>query len=185
MTKAVQGFGCMGWSAFYSGNTTTEDAINVFKHCVSEGVTLFNTAVFYGPLTQSGYGENLRLLNKCLKSGVDRSKVMLMVKIGMDTRPPDGSPPGSSWKMIPPSGLQADVDWALEQLGTDYIDIIVLCRVNPEFPIEASVAAMKDIVDSGKARYIGLSEASAANIKRASAVAPIYCVEQEYSLWTR
>jgi aryl-alcohol dehydrogenase-like predicted oxidoreductase len=187
MTKAVQGFGCMGWSAFYSSadSTTEEGACSNFHRCVAEGVTLFNSAVFYGPLTREGYGANLRLLSKCLKSGVDRSKITLMVKIGMDTRPPEGSPPGSAWNMIPPSQLEADVDFALKQLDTDYIDIIVLCRVNPAFPIEESVAAMKEIVDTGKARYIGLSEASAANIKRACAVAPIYCIEQEWSLWTR
>jgi aryl-alcohol dehydrogenase-like predicted oxidoreductase len=186
-SKGVQGFGCMGWSAFYSSaNSITEEAAcSIFQRCIAEGVTLFNSAVFYGPLTREGYGANLRLLNKCLKSGVDRSKIQLMVKIGMDTRPPEGDPPGSAWNMIPPSQLEADVDFALEQLDTEYLDIVVLCRVNPAFPIEDSVAAMKKIVGTGKARYIGLSEASAANIKRACAVAPIYCIEQEWSLWTR
>ena len=179
----------MGWSAFYgSAKTTTDEAaIGIFKRCLEEGVTVFNSAVFYGPLSREGYGANLRLLNKCLASGVDRSKFQLMVKIGMDTRPPEGSdaPYGSTWNMIPPAGLMADVDYALKELGTDYIDIIVLCRVNPAFPIEESVAAMKAIVDSGKAKYIGLSEASADTLKRACAVAPIHCIEQEWSLWTR
>lgn len=179
----------MGWSAFYgSAKTTTDEAaIAIFKKCVDEGVTVFNSAVFYGPLTREGYGANLRLLNKCIASGVDRSKFQLMVKIGMDTRPPEGSdaPYGSTWNMIPPAGLMADVDYALKELGTDYIDIIVLCRVNPAFPIEESVAAMKAIVDSGKAKFIGLSEASADTLKRAGAVAPIHCIEQEWSLWTR
>lgn len=78
----------MGFSAFYSSakNTTEEQAIEVFKHAISKGVTLFNTATFYGPLNVEGFGANLRLLNKCLASGVDRSKIQLMVKIGMDTK---------------------------------------------------------------------------------------------------
>ena len=140
----------MGWSAFYASAKTMkeESAIELFKHCIDNGVTLFNSAVFYGPLTREGYGANLRLLNKCLKAeGVDRSKVQIMVKIGMDTRPPEGyeGPPGSTWNMIPPSGLQADVDWALEQLGQDYIDIIVLCRINPNCPVEESVLACQAI----------------------------------------
>jgi aryl-alcohol dehydrogenase-like predicted oxidoreductase len=81
--------------------------------------------------------------------------------------------------------LKKDVDYALEQLGTDYIDIIVLCRVPPNNSIEESVAAMKEIVDSGKARFIGLSEANGATIRKAHAVAPISYVEQEWSLWSR
>ena len=89
----------MGWSAFYKSAKTMKDetAIELFKTCIDSGVTLFNSAVFYGPLTQEGYGANLRLLNKCLKApGVDRSKIQIMVKIGMDTRPPEGyeGPPG-------------------------------------------------------------------------------------------
>jgi aryl-alcohol dehydrogenase-like predicted oxidoreductase len=81
--------------------------------------------------------------------------------------------------------LKKDVDYALEQLGTDYIDVIVLCRVPGDVPIEESVQGMKEIVQSGKARHIGLSEASAATIKRAAKVHPIYCIEQEWSLWSR
>ncbi len=81
--------------------------------------------------------------------------------------------------------LIKDVDYALEQLGTDYIDIIVLCRVPPNNTIEESVAAMKEIVDSGKARFIGLSEANGNTIRKAHAVAPISYIEQEWSLWSR
>ena len=84
-----------------------------------------------------------------------------------------------------PSDLMTDVDYALEQLGTDYVDIIVLCRVNPAIPIEDSIKAMNDIVCSGKAKYMGISEGSAETLRRACTVAPIYCIEQEWSLWTR
>lgn len=82
-------------------------------------------------------------------------------------------------------GLRADVEYALKELNTDYIDIIVLCRVPPNVPIEESVAAMRDLVLEGKARHVGVSEASAGIIRRAHAVHPIYCIEQEWSLWSR
>lgn len=84
-----QGFGCMGFSAFYSSaaKSTDENAIEVFREAVKSGVSLFNTATFYGPLNVNGYGTNLRLIKKCLV-GMDRSKIQLMVKVGMDTRAP-------------------------------------------------------------------------------------------------
>lgn len=83
------------------------------------------------------------------------------------------------------AGLRADVEYALKELNTDYIDIIVLCRVPPNNPIEESIAAMRDLVLEGKARHVGVSEASAGVIRRAHAVHPIYCIEQEWSLWSR
>lgn len=93
---------------------------------------------------------------------------------------------GTSWVMRgDAASLMADVDYALQQLGTDCIDVIVLCRVPKDVSIEDSVAGMKAIVDAGKARAIGLSEASASTIRRAHAVHPIYCIEQEWSLWAR
>jgi aryl-alcohol dehydrogenase-like predicted oxidoreductase len=82
-------------------------------------------------------------------------------------------------------GLRRDVDYALEQLDTDYIDIIVLCRVPPVIPIEESIEAMKQLVLEGKARHIGISEASASTIRRAHSVHPLFCIEQEWSLWSR
>jgi aryl-alcohol dehydrogenase-like predicted oxidoreductase len=159
----------------------------LFKAAVDGGVTLFNTACFYGPLHSEGYGANLRLLGKCLaQPGIDRSKLQLMVKIGMDTRAPVDKP-GSQWLLkATPEFLQQDVDFALAALGVDYIDIIVLCRMPPaEVSIEAATAAMAAIVASGKARHIGLSEASAAYIRHAHAVHPVHCIEQEWSLWSR
>jgi len=93
---------------------------------------------------------------------------------------------GSVWNIRGDrDGLIEDVDFALKELGTDYIDIVVLCRVSPTVPIEDSVRALQEIVASGKAKYIGLSEASAETLTRAIAVAPISYIEQEWSLWTR
>ena len=86
---AEQGFGCMGFSAFYSSaaKCTDENAVEVFQEAFKSGVSLFNTATFYGPLNVNGYGANLRLIKKCM-ADMDRSKIQLMVKIGMDTRAP-------------------------------------------------------------------------------------------------
>lgn len=156
----------------------------VIHHASSQGVTIFNSATFYGPLHVEGYGANLRLIKKCLV-GLDRSSIQLMVKIGMDTRAPMDKP-GSKFQM---SGtldhLRADVDFALEQLGVEYIDIIVLCRVPTDVTIEEAVQNMQVLVSEGKARHIALSEASPATIRRAHAVVPIYAIEQEWSLWSR
>ncbi|KAJ1416670.1 NADP-dependent oxidoreductase domain-containing protein [Ochromonadaceae sp. CCMP2298] len=103
----------------------------------------------------------------------------------MDTRCPVEKT-GSSWVMRgSPASLMADVDYALEQLGVEYIDTIVLCRVPKDVSIEEAVGGMVEVVKSGKARNIGVSEASAATIRRAHAVHPLYCIEQEWSLWAR
>lgn len=152
-----QGFGAMGLSAFYKSSRTTDEQqkLDVLKHAVDRGVTLINTATFYGPLNEEGYGANLRLLAKFLKTpGVDRSKIELMVKIGMDTRAPVEKT-GQVWiNRGDREGLLADIDFALQTLGVDYIDIVVLCRVSPTVPIEESVAALQEAVTSGKARKV-------------------------------
>lgn len=178
----------MGLSAFYaSASTTTEEqACAVIKHAYDKGVTLFNTASFYGPLNVEGYGHNLRLLRKAFSQpGIDRSKIQIMCKVGMDTRAPMDKT-GSQWiQRCDKDGLVEDVDFALKELGVEYIDIIVLCRAPKDVSIETSVGAMAEIVASGKARHIGLSECSSGYIRRGHAVASIYCIEQEWSLWSR
>jgi aryl-alcohol dehydrogenase-like predicted oxidoreductase len=185
-TQPMQGYGAMGLSAFYgsAAKVTVDKAIEVVTHAVENGATLINTATFYGPLNEQGYGANLRLLAKCLKN-VDRSKVQIMCKIGMDTKAPVEQT-GSRFVMKgDAASLREDVEFALKELQTDYIDIIVLCRVPNDVPIEESVQAMAEIVKEGKARHIGLSEASAQTIRKAHAVYPIYAIEQEWSMWAR
>ena len=176
----------MGLSAFYTSSRerTEAEKIEVFKAAYDSGCTLFNTATFYGPLHEEGFGENLRLLNKCLQL-VDRSQIQIMCKIGMDTRAPVTAP-ATQWNLSgKEEALRADVNYALKTLGVDYIDIIVMCRVPSDAPIEDVMKTMVAIVNEGKAKHIGLSEASAEIIRRACAVAPLYCIEQEYSLWAR
>lgn len=180
MTIGRQGFGCMGLSAFYESAAvvTVDSAVEVFKTAVDNGVTLFNTADFYGPLNAEGYGANLRLLKHCL-AAVGREKVQIMCKIGVDTRE------GTFQHNASPEALRKTVDWALEQLGTDYLDILVLNREDPVVPLKDSVEALHQLVKEGKGRHIGLSEFSASNIRAAAAVAPIACVEMEWSLMSR
>jgi aryl-alcohol dehydrogenase-like predicted oxidoreductase len=158
----------------------------VFKHAYDNGVTLFNSATFYGPLNEEGFGANLRLIRKCLEqTGVDRSKLQLMVKICMDTRAPVEKT-GTQWNLRGDADyVREDVDYALKTLNVEYIDIIVLCRLPREVEIETTITAMSQMVKEGKARHIALSEAPASYIRRAHAVHPVYCIEQEWSLQTR
>jgi aryl-alcohol dehydrogenase-like predicted oxidoreductase len=176
----IVGFGCMGMSAFYASAEAVpeEQKVRVFREAVRRGVTLFNSATFYGPLTAEGYGSNLRLIRKCME-GVDRASVQLMVKVGMDTRS------GTFVCRASESEIMEDINYALSQLGTDYIDIVVLCRVSPSVPIEDSMRGLRAAVEQGKARAAGLSEASAATIRRAHAVFPVSYVEQEWSMYAR
>jgi aryl-alcohol dehydrogenase-like predicted oxidoreductase len=184
------GYGCMGLSAFYSSafTTTDESAIEVLNYAYDHGCTIFNTATFYGALNEVGFGANLKLLAKWLHQAdkeIDRSKIKIMCKVGMDTRCPVEKT-GSSWvNRGDADGLRTDIDYALTTLGVDYLDIAVLCRVSPTVPIEESVQALMTAVSEGKAREIGLSEASADTLRRACAVGIIGYLEQEWSLWTR
>lgn len=176
----------MGFSAFYASakNTSEDQAIETMLHAHKRGVKMFSTATFYGPLNEEGYGHNLKLIGKFLPK-VDRSSVHLAVKIGMDTRCPVEKT-GQFWNMRGDyDNLLSDVDYALNALGTDYLDVIVLNRVDPRVPIEESAAALKRIVDEGKAKYIGLCEVSGSMIRRAHAITPIHYIEQEWSLWSR
>ncbi len=158
----------------------------MFKHAYDNGVTLFNSATFYGPLNEEGFGANLRLIRKCLEqTGVDRSKLQLMVKICMDTRAPVEKT-GTQWNLRGDADyVREDVDYALKTLNVEYIDIIVLCRLPREVEIETTITAMSQMVKEGKARHIALSEAPASYIRRAHADHPVYCIEQEWSLQTR
>lgn len=180
MMVGRQGLGFMGFSAFYeSAKTVTEEqAIAVFKAAVAAGVSLFNTADFYGPLTPEGYGHNLRLLGKCLKT-VDRSKVQIMCKLGIDTRD------GTFKHVASREELRKSVEWACGELGTTYIDILVLNREDPAVPLEESVRALAELVQEGRGRAVGLSEFSAANIRKAAAITKVACVEMEWSLMSR
>lgn len=166
------GLGCMGMSDFYG---PSEEAANlaVLNHALDIGVNFLDTADMYG------VGENERLLAKVLKTR--RDEVVLATKFG-NVRAPNGDFLGIDGR---PEYVLAACDASLQRLGVDHIDLYYQHRVDPKVPIEDTVGAMKRLVEAGKVRHLGLSEASAATIRRAAAVHPIAALQTEYSLWTR
>ncbi len=165
------GLGCMGMSQSY-GVPDEAESIATIHRALDVGVTFFDTANVYGN------GTNERLVGRALAS--QRQHVVLATKCGIVVQA-DGSMSVDGT----PASIRAACDASLERLATDVIDLYYLHRVDPRTPIEQSVGAMAALVEAGKVRYIGLSEASAATIRRAHAVHPITAVQSEYSLWWR
>ena len=169
---SAEGLGCMGMSEFYGAMDDTE-SIATIHHALDRGVTFLDTADMYG------VGRNEELVGKAIRER--RGEVTLATKFG-NVRTPDGGFAGVSGK---PDYVRQACDASLTRLGVDVIDLYYQHRVDPETPIEETVGAMKELVEAGKVRYLGLSEASAATIGRAAAVHPIAALQTEYSLWSR
>ena len=166
------GLGAMGMSAFY-GSSDERESIATLRHAVDIGVDLIDTAEAYGPF------ENERLIGRAL--GDRRDEVVIATKASAETDD-DGTVHGRNGT---PEYIRRAADRSLRHLGTDYIDLYYLHRVDPQVPIEESVGAMSELVAAGKVRHIGLSEASSATIRRAPAVHPLAAVQSEYSLFAR
>src|SRR5437588_5802770 len=167
-----QGLGCMGMSEFY-GASDEGEAIATIHRALELGVTFLDTADMYG------VGDNERLVGKAIADRRDR--VVLATKFG-NVRGPDGAFLGRNGK---PEYVHSACDASLQRLGVDTIDLYYQHRVDTDTPIEETVGAMKELIDAGKVRYLGLSEAAPATIRRAHAVHPITALQSEYSLWTR
>jgi aryl-alcohol dehydrogenase-like predicted oxidoreductase len=167
------GLGCMGMSEFY-GTADEGEAVATIHRALDLGVTFFDTADMYGPFT------NERLVGKAL--GGRRDGVVLATKFGNVRDPAD---PSNRRVDGSPEYVRAACDASLERLGVDHIDLYYQHRVDKTVPIEETVGAMADLITAGKVRRLGLSEASAATIRRAHATHPITALQTEYSLWTR
>ena len=166
------GLGCMGMSFGLGQPMEKNDGIRLIRAAVEKGVTLFDTAEVYGPFT------NEELVGEALKPM--REKVVIATKFGFDT-----SQVGTSSLNSRPEHIKAVCDASLKRLRTDYIDLFYQHRVDPEVPIEDVAGAVKDLIDEGKVRHFGLSEAGVEVIRKAHAVQPVTALQSEYSLWWR
>jgi aryl-alcohol dehydrogenase-like predicted oxidoreductase len=173
-TVSALGLGCMGMSAYYGGRSSEDDAIAVIQHALDRGLTLLDTADVYGPHT------NEALVGRAIAGR--RNQVFLASKFGIGLDPSD---PQARQVNGHPDYVQAACEASLRRLGVDHIDLYYQHRVDPTVPIEDTVGAMARLVEQGKVRWLGLSEASAATLRRAHAVHPITAVQSEYSLWSR
>ena len=171
-TVPALGLGCMGMSDFY-GPAEEATSIAVIHHALERGLNFFDTADMYG------VGRNEELLGRALKG--KRRQAFIATKFG-NVRTPDGAYLGINGT---PEYVRAACDASLKRLGVDVIDLYYQHRVDPATPIEETVGAMAELVAAGKVRYLGLSEAAPATIRRAVKVAPITALQTEYSLWTR
>ena len=166
------GLGCMGMSEFY-GSGDEQEAIATINHALDLGVNFLDTADMYGPFT------NEKLVGRAIKDRRDR--VILATKFG-NVRSAEGGWLGINGK---PEYVRQSCDESLQRLGVDVIDLYYQHRVDVTVPIEETVGAMAELVQQGKVRYLGLSEAAPATIRRAQAIHPISALQTEYSLWSR
>ncbi len=169
------GLGCMGMNFSYGVVHDEREMISLMHAAVDRGVTFFDTAEVYGPFT------NEVLVGKALSP--IRDKVVIATKFGFNINP-DGSPGGQGLNSRP-EHIKQVADASLKRLNIDSIDLFYQHRVDPDVPIEDVAGAVKDLIQAGKVKHFGLSEAGAQTIRRAHAVQPVTALQSEYSIWWR
>jgi aryl-alcohol dehydrogenase-like predicted oxidoreductase len=172
LVVSALGLGCMGMSEFYKGGTEAE-SIATLHEALDWGLTFLDTADMYGPWT------NEELVGRAIRDR--RAQVVLATKFG-NVRGADGSFQGVNGR---PEYVRSCCEASLKRLGVDHVDLYYQHRVDRTVPIEDTVGAMAELVKEGKTRFLGMSEASPATLRRAHAVHPISALQTEYSLWTR
>lgn len=172
------GFGCMGMSFSYGPPKDKEEMIALLRTAVERGITFFDTAEVYGPFT------NEELVGEALAPLRDR--VVIATKFGFDTSvDPRAMKGGGPVLNSRPEHIREVAEASLKRLRTDVIDLFYQHRVDPEVPIEEVAGAVQELIREGKVKHFGLSEAGIETIRRAHAVQPVACVQNEYSLWFR
>jgi aryl-alcohol dehydrogenase-like predicted oxidoreductase len=170
------GLGCMGMSFSYGPPKDTQEMTSLLHAAVERGVTFFDTAEVYGPyLNEELVGEALAPF---------RGKVVIATKFGFDLSGSDNRP-GAPGLNSRPEHIKVAVEGSLKRLKVESIDLLYQHRVDPNVPIEDVAGAVKELIQAGKVKHFGLSEAGAKTIRRAHAVQPITALQSEYSLWTR
>jgi aryl-alcohol dehydrogenase-like predicted oxidoreductase len=169
------GLGCMTMSGGYGGTPDRDEMISLIRSAADHGVTFFDTAETYGPYA------NEELVGEALAPY--RGRVVIATKFGFDINPVDRKPRGRVTSH--PDSIKTVVDGSLSRLGVDALDLYYQHRVDPQVPIEDVAGAVKDLIEAGKVKHFGMSEAAATTIRRAHAVQPVTAVQSEYSIWWR
>ena len=170
------GLGCMGMSFSYGPPKDKKEMTDLLHAAVERGITFFDTAEVYGPFT------NEELVGEALAPY--RSKVVIATKFGFDLSGPD-TRPGAAAVSSRPALIKQAVEGSLKRLKTDVIDLLYQHRVDPSVPIEEVAGAVKELIQAGKVKHFGMSEAGVKTIRRAHAVQPVTALQSEYSLWWR